>query len=103
MLFRSNAPLTEDFNDQGQPTGLANGFYRRLDQQYTLGVGLNFQLSPELSTGLSFNYSKSDSTSQIARELAPPLLERPTLALSVAQPITLVVKGEMISTNPNKP
>lgn len=62
----ANAPLSEDFNDQGQPTGLANGFYRRLDQQYTLGVGLNFQLSPELSTGLNFNYSKSDSTSQIA-------------------------------------
>lgn len=62
----SNAPLSEDFNDQGQPTGLANGFYRRLDQQYTLGMGLNFQLSPELSTGLNFNYSKSDSTSQIA-------------------------------------
>ena len=62
----ANAPLSEDFNDQGQPTGLANGFYRRLDQQYTLGMGLNFQLSPELSTGLNFNYSKSDSTSQIA-------------------------------------
>ena len=62
----ANAPLSEDFNDQGQPTGLANGFYRRLDQQYTLGIGLNFQLSPELSTGLNFNYSKSDSTSQIA-------------------------------------
>ena len=42
-----------------------NGFYRRLDQQYTLGLGLNFALSPELNTGLSFNYSKSDSTSQI--------------------------------------
>lgn len=41
-------------------------FYRRLDQQYTLGAGLNFQLSPELSTGLNFNYSKSDSTSRIA-------------------------------------
>ena len=62
----ANAPLSEDFNDQGTPTGLANGFYRRLDQQYTLGVGLNFQLSPDLSTGLNFNYSKSDSTSQIA-------------------------------------
>ena len=62
----ANAPLSEDFNDQGQPTGFANGFYRRLDQQYTLGLGLNFQLSPELSTGLNFNYSKSDSTSQIA-------------------------------------
>jgi opacity protein-like surface antigen len=48
------------------PTSEANGFYRRLDQQYTLGLGLNFQLSPELSTGLNFNYSKSDSTSRIA-------------------------------------
>lgn len=62
----SNAPLAEDFNDQGNPTGLDNGFYRRLDQQYTLGMGINFQLSPELSTGLNFNYSKSDSTSRIA-------------------------------------
>jgi len=62
----SNAPATADYNDQGQFTGEANGFYRRLDQQYTLGLGLNFQLSPELSTGLNFNYSKSDSTSQIA-------------------------------------
>ena len=57
---------------QSAPAGLdgdgnpANGFYRRLDQQYTLGLGLNFQLSPELTTGLNFNYSKSDSTSQIA-------------------------------------
>ena len=62
----SNAPPSQDFNDQGQATGLDNGFYRRLDQQYTLGLGLNFQLSPELSTGLNFNYSKSDSTSRIA-------------------------------------
>ncbi len=62
----STAPATADFNDQGQFTGTANGFYRRLDQQYTLGLGLSFQLSPELSTGLNFNYSKSDSTSQIA-------------------------------------
>lgn len=62
----STAPLSEDFNDQGIPTGFANGFYRRLDQQYTLGLGVNFQLSPDLSTGLNFNYSKSDSTSQIA-------------------------------------
>jgi opacity protein-like surface antigen len=62
----SNAEPTPDYNDQGQFTGTANGFYRRLDQQYTLGLGLNFQLTPELSTGLSFNYSKSDSTSQIA-------------------------------------
>ena len=62
----SSAPATADFNDQGTLTGTANGFYRRLDQQYTIGLGLNFQLSPELSTGLNFNYSKSDSTSQIA-------------------------------------
>jgi opacity protein-like surface antigen len=62
----SNAPATADYNDQGKFTGTANGFYRRLDQQYTLGLGLNFQLTPELSTGLNFNYSKSDSTSQIA-------------------------------------
>ena len=62
----SNAPATADFNDQGQFTGEANGFYRRLDQQFTLGLGLNFQLSPELSTGLTFNCAKSDSTSQIA-------------------------------------
>jgi len=62
----STAPATADYNSQGELTGTANGFYRRLDQQYTLGIGLNFQLSPELSTGLNFNYSKSDSTSQIA-------------------------------------
>ena len=62
----SNAPATADYNDQGTLTGTANGFYRRLDQQYTLGLGLNFQLTPELSSGLAFNYSKSDSTSQIA-------------------------------------
>ena len=62
----STAPATADYNNQGQLTGTANGFYRRLDQQYTLGIGLNFQLSPELSTGLNFNYSKSDSTSRIA-------------------------------------
>jgi len=42
-----------------------DGFYRRLDQQYTLGLGLNFALTPQLSTGLGFNYSKSDSTSRI--------------------------------------
>lgn len=62
----SDAPPTADYNDQGTFTGTANGFYRRLDQQFTLGLGLNFQLTPELSTGLNFNYSKSDSTSQIA-------------------------------------
>jgi opacity protein-like surface antigen len=55
--------LTQD--DPGPPPTFGNGFYRRLDQQYTLGLGLNFQLSPELSTALNFNYSKSDSTSQI--------------------------------------
>jgi len=57
------APLTQD--DPGPPPTSGNGFYRRLDQQYTLGLGLNFQLSPELSTALNFNYSKSDSTSRI--------------------------------------
>ena len=62
----ANAPLSPDYNSQGDLTGEANGFYRRLDQQYTLGMGVNFQLSPELSTGLNFNYSKSDSTSRIA-------------------------------------
>ena len=45
----------------------------------------------------------ADDVCQLARELAPPLLERPTYAESVAIPTTLVVKGEMISTNPNKP
>jgi opacity protein-like surface antigen len=59
----SSAPLTQD--DPGPPPTFGNGFYRRLDQQYTLGVGLSFQLSPELSTGLNFNYSKGDSTSRI--------------------------------------
>jgi len=62
----SGAPATADYNDQGQYTGTANGFYRRLDQQFTLGLGLNFALTPQLGTGLNFNYSKSDSTSRIA-------------------------------------
>ena len=62
----TSAPPTQDYNDQGEPTDLANGFSQRLDQQFTLGVGLNFALTPQLSTGLNFNYSKSDSTSQIA-------------------------------------
>ena len=53
-------------DDPGPPATFSNGFYRRLDQQYTLGLGLNFQLSPQLSTALNFNYSKSDSTSRIA-------------------------------------
>ena len=62
----SSAPATADYNDQGAFTGTANGFSQRLDQQFTLGIGLNFALTPQLSTGLNFNYSKSDSTSQIA-------------------------------------
>ena len=62
----SSAPETADYNDQGTLTGTANGFSQRLDQQFTIGVGLNFALTPQLSTGLNFNYSKSDSTSQIA-------------------------------------
>ena len=62
----SSAPATADYNNQGTLTGTANGFYRRLDQQYTLGLGLNFALTPQLGTGLNFNYSKSDSTSRIA-------------------------------------
>lgn len=62
----SSAPATADYNDQGTLTGTANGFSQRLDQQFTLGIGLNFALTPQLSTGLNFNYSKSDSTSQIA-------------------------------------
>ena len=45
----------------------------------------------------------ADDVCQLARELAPPLLERPTVVQGVAQPTTLVVKGGMISTNPNKP
>ena len=56
----SSAPPGFDGDNNPQ-----NGFYRRLDQQYTLGVGLTFALSPELTTGLNFNYSKSDSTSRI--------------------------------------
>lgn len=62
----TSAPQTQDYNDQGAVTGFANGFSQRLDQQFTLGIGLNFALTPQLSTGLNFNYSKSDSTSQIA-------------------------------------
>jgi len=62
----TSADPTQDYNDQGEPTDFANGFSQRLDQQFTLGVGLNFALTPQLSTGLNFNYSKSDSTSQIA-------------------------------------
>ncbi len=62
----TSAPQTQDYNDQGEVTGFANGFSQRLDQQFTLGIGLNFALTPQLSSGLNFNYSKSDSTSQIA-------------------------------------
>ena len=56
----SSAPPGFDGDNNPQ-----NGFYRRLDQQYTLGLGLTFALTPELTTGLNFNYSKSDSTSRI--------------------------------------
>jgi len=56
-----SAPSGSDGSGNAQ-----NGFYRRLDQQYTLGLGLNFALTPQLGTGLNFNYSKSDSTSRIA-------------------------------------
>jgi opacity protein-like surface antigen len=56
-----SAPNGSDSSGNAQ-----NGFYRRLDQQYTLGLGLNFALTPQLGTGLNFNYSKSDSTSRIA-------------------------------------
>jgi outer membrane protein W len=56
----SSAPPGFDGDNNPQ-----NGFYRRLDQQYTLGVGLTFALTPDLTTGLNFNYSKSDSTSRI--------------------------------------
>ena len=56
-----SAPAGSDSSGNAQ-----NGFYRRLDQQYTLGLGLNFALTPQLGTGLNFNYSKSDSTSRIA-------------------------------------
>jgi opacity protein-like surface antigen len=62
----TSAEPTQDYNDQGEETVIANGFSQRLDQQFTLGLGLNFALTPQLSTGLNFNYSKSDSTSQIA-------------------------------------
>ena len=43
---------------------------------------------------------------QIARDLAPPLIEKPTYAESVVPNHTLVVQGQMISTptqQPNKP
>jgi len=63
----SNAQPQSNFSPDGSNgSDTENGFYRRLDQQYTLGIGMNFQLSPELSTGLSVNYSQSNSTSKIA-------------------------------------
>ena len=63
----SNAQLLPNYSSDGTTVvSSENGFYRRLDQQYTLGIGMNFQLSPELSTALSVNYSQSNSTSKIA-------------------------------------
>jgi len=64
LAYYTNAQEAPDGQDAGGNT--QNGFYRRLDQQFTLGLGLNFALTPELGTGLNFNYSKSDSTSRIA-------------------------------------
>jgi opacity protein-like surface antigen len=64
LAYYTNASDYQALNDL--PASSPNGFYRRLDQQYTLGLGLNFALTPQLGTGLNFNYSKSDSTSRIA-------------------------------------
>jgi opacity protein-like surface antigen len=64
LAYYTNAQTAPDGQDVTGNT--QNGFYRRLDQQFTLGLGLNFALTPELGTGLNFNYSKSDSTSRIA-------------------------------------
>jgi opacity protein-like surface antigen len=64
LAYYTNASDYQSLNNL--PPDSPNGFYRRLDQQYTLGLGLNFALTPQLSTGLGFNYSKSDSTSRIA-------------------------------------
>ena len=64
LAYYTNASDYQSLNDL--PASSPNGFYRRLDQQYTLGLGLNFALTPQLGTGLNFNYSKSDSTSRIA-------------------------------------
>jgi opacity protein-like surface antigen len=64
LAYYTNASDYKTLNDL--PAEAPNGFYRRLDQQFTLGLGLNFALTPELGTGLNFNYSKSDSTSRIA-------------------------------------
>ena len=63
LAYYTNASDYQTLNNL--PPDSPNGFYRRLDQQYTLGLGLNFALTPQLSTGLGFNYSKSDSTSRI--------------------------------------
>jgi len=64
IAYYTNASDYQTLNDL--PPDSPNGFSQRLDQQFTLGIGLNFALTPQLSTGLNFNYSKSDSTSRIA-------------------------------------
>jgi len=64
LAYYTDAQSAPDGSDSSGNS--QNGFYRRLDQQYTLGLGLNFALTPQLGTGLNFNYSKSDSTSRIA-------------------------------------
>ena len=64
LAYYTNASDYQTLNNL--PPDSPNGFYRRLDQQYTLGLGLNFALTPQLGTALNFNYSKSDSTSRIA-------------------------------------
>ena len=47
----------------------------------------------------------ADDVCDLARQIAPPIMERPSVVGDVVVPTTLVVKGEMISTpttNPNK-
>ena len=44
----------------------------------------------------------ADDVCQLARELAPPLLERPTYADALVKTTNLVVKGQVIPSNPNK-
>jgi len=47
----------------------------------------------------------ADDVCELARQIAPPIMERPSVVGDVVVPTTLVVKGEMISTpttNPNK-
>ena len=47
----------------------------------------------------------ADDVCNLARQIAPPIMERPSVVGDVVVPTTLVVKGEMISTpttNPNK-